>query len=123
MFPLSGVSTYNNQESLEMHASVKPLQWLDAFCDSIGGAMGTGVTHREKDTLDPLLKTVTFEFGEELTGKSFVLIWNLLQSWAAKNNCRPQGKVEKEGRRMTVKMAIKGRFGLHKVVHPLGDKK
>jgi hypothetical protein len=106
-----------------MHAGVKPLEWLGSFCSSVSGALGTSITYTTKDSISPLVKWVTFQFSERLSGASFLLIWNLLQSWAVVNNCAPTGKVERDGLKMTVKMALKSRFGLDKVHHPLGDKR
>jgi hypothetical protein len=106
-----------------MHAAMDPLAWLKEFCLSTAGALSSPISYSTKPTHVPLVHLVTIQFSEPLTGKAFLLVWNLLQQWTSKNNCALEGKVEKEGFKMTVKLVTKHRFGLRQINHPLGDKK
>lgn len=97
-----------------------PLAWLPSFCSSMGGALGTSVSFDLQTTVNPLVYIVKFNFGEPISGKRMMLVWNLYQQYAAKNDTVPQGKVESEGNSMTTKVAIKRRLGLPRNEHPAG---
>lgn len=82
------------------------------------GALGTSVSFEVNKTVNPLVYTVKFTFGEPVSGKRMMLVWNLYQQYAAKNDAVPQGKVESEGTSLTTRVIIKRRLGLPRNEHP-----
>lgn len=97
-----------------------PLAWIPGFVQSLSGALGTSVDVALAKTVNPLVYKVQFTFGEVISGKRMLLVWNLYQKYAAKNDAFPQGKIESEGRSMSTHIAITRRFGLPRNEHPLG---
>lgn len=83
------------------------------------GALGGDVRYELRKTVNPLVYKITFYFPDALTGQQMLLVWNLLQQYAAKNEAIPQGKVEKEGARLTASVIIRRRLGLPKAEHPV----
>jgi hypothetical protein len=88
-----------------------PLMWVPGFCASIGRALDGGVSSTLERTVNPLVYRITFDFGEELSGKRMLLVWNIFQQYAAANRSHPQGRVEREGRKLTVTVAVERRLG------------
>lgn len=99
---------------------IPPLAWLPSFAFSLGGALGTSINYTIEQTINPLIYAVKFTFGEPISGKRMMLVWNLYQQYAAKNEAFPQGKVEVEGKSMTTTLGIKRRLGAPRDEHPLG---
>lgn len=97
-----------------------PLAWVPAFCHSMGGALGSGCSPTLYPTVNPLVHTLTLEFGEDVGGSRFLQVWNLLQMYAGANDCVLQGKLEKTGRKMTVGIVTKRLRGMPKNKSPLG---
>lgn len=95
-----------------------PLAWLPGFALSMGGALGTSVLFDARPTVNPLVYVIKFTFGEPISGKRMMLVWNLFQQYAAKNETIPQGKVESDGPKMTAHVVIKRRLGLPRNEHP-----
>jgi len=84
------------------------------------GALDTSVNITCTPTINPLVFTVRFQFGEQISGKRMLLVWNLYQQYAAKNGAMPQGKLEREGNTLTTSIATTRRLGLPRNEHPLG---
>lgn len=99
---------------------IPALAWVPSYSNSLGGALGVAVSHDIMPTVNPLKFKVRFHFGEELSGEKMLHVWNLFQKYAAANDAIPQGKLEKEGTKMTVEVVVRRRMGLPKDSHPLG---
>jgi len=96
-----------------------PLAWLPGFANSLSGAIDTPLQIECTQSVNPLVYIVKFRFGENVTGKRMMLVWNLYQQYAAKNDAVPQGKVESEGKTLTTSIIIKRKRGLPRNEHPL----
>lgn len=70
----------------------------------------------------PLVHKVTLTFGEDLQGKTMLQVWNLFQMYAAHNDCVPQGRLERDGRVLTLLVATKRRLGEPRDDHPAKNK-
>lgn len=81
-------------------------------------ALGCSVLAQVKSTVNPLVYQVKFIFGEHQPGKRMLMLWNLVQRYAWKNDAVPEGKLEAEGHSMTVRMGMKRRLGLPKNQDP-----
>lgn len=97
-----------------------PLAWMTLYCDSISVALGTTVTCEVRQQTNPLIFKATFQFGDNLTGKESMLVWNLFQKFAHANESLPQGRVEREGQVLTVQVGIKRLMGPPREKHPAG---
>lgn len=95
-----------------------PLAWVPSYAISMSNALGCSVWQRVSKTSVPLLYNVVFTFGDELEGKTMMQVWNLFQMYAAHNDCHPQGKLERAGKRLTVTIAVERRFGEPRNSHP-----
>lgn len=96
-----------------------PLAWLDGFCHSLSGALGYSVSFDVGKTVNPLIFKIKMRLGEPLTGKQLMLVWNLFQKYAAKNECVPQGKTEGWGKELIMDVAVTRRMGPTRSEHPL----
>lgn len=96
-----------------------PLAWFDGFIKSIGGAIGASPQWNLTTTVNPLVFRVRIYFPERVSGRNLVLIWNLFQMYAAKNNCVPQGKSSNSDRVLSAEIVTKQRLGLPQNEHPL----
>ena len=102
------------------------LKWLDSYCGSTGFALDAPMSYRAEPTVNPLVFNVHVTFGEDVTGKRRMLVWNLLESWAAKNeasivsqeNDSPSRRPRE--RELVAAVAIKRLTGIPKDMHPLG---
>lgn len=81
-------------------------------------ALGCSVSAQVKNTVNPLVYQVKFIFGEPQPGKRMLMLWNLVQRYAWKNDAVPEGKLETEGFFLTVRMGMKRRLGLPKDKDP-----
>lgn len=95
-----------------------PLAWLPSYAKSMQTALGCSVDVQVRPARVPLLYRVVFTFGEPLSGWAMMQTWNLFQMYAATNDCVPQGRVEREGRSLTVEVATKRRLGEPRDDHP-----
>ncbi|TXH11234.1 MAG: hypothetical protein E6R04_02875 [Spirochaetes bacterium] len=96
-----------------------PLAWLPSFANSLSGAIDSPVQVECTQSVNPLVYIVKFRFGEKVTGKRMMLVWNLYQQYAAKNDSIPQGRVETEGNTLTTTIIVKRRLGPPRNEHPL----
>jgi len=96
-----------------------PLAWVDGFIHSIQGALGQQVRHEVKSTVNPLVYRIRVDFPEKISGKNLMLVWNLFQMYAAKNDGVPQGKAADTERCLVADVIIKRRLGLPRKKHPL----
>lgn len=96
-----------------------PLAWLNGFIHSIVGALGSGVSFSVNKTINPLVMRIKLSFQEPVAGKNLVLVWNLFQMYASKNDCIPQGKASEGDRSLITDVVIKRRIGIPVNKHPL----
>lgn len=96
-----------------------PLAWLPGFAHSMSGAMGCSVEINLETTVNPLVYKVKARFGEALTGQQLMLVWNLFQKYAAKNDCVPQGKTSGSSKELSFLVATKRRTGPTRDEHPM----
>ena len=96
-----------------------PLAWLPSYAHSMGGALGCSVTFSLRPTDTPLLYRAEFTFGDRVPGPAMMQVWNLFQMYAAHNGAHPQGRLEREGNRLTVQVAVERRFGADRDDHPV----
>lgn len=99
---------------------IPALAWVASYSKSLGAALGVTVASDIMPSVNPLLFKIRFHFGEEITGDKMLHVWNLFQKYAAANDAIPQGKLEKDGTKMTVSVVVRRRMGLPKDKHPLG---
>jgi hypothetical protein len=86
--------------------------WVPGVSDSMARALGTSCTYEVKSTVNPLIYTVVFTFGEKQPGKQMLLLWNVVQQYAAKNDAVPKGKVySNDGTKLAVDVILKRRLG------------
>ncbi len=95
------------------------LAWIPSFCHSLSGALDASVSAKINPTVNPLLYKIQIQFGQPLSGSSKVLIWNLFQIFAAKNDVVPQGKLDTSPTLIEVQVILKQRLGFPKNRHPL----
>jgi hypothetical protein len=81
-------------------------------------ALGCSVAAEVRPTINPLVYTLRFRFGETQPGKRMLLLWNIVQMYAWKNDAVPQGRLELEGSILTVRMGMKRRLGQPKDLAP-----
>jgi hypothetical protein len=84
----------------------------------MSAALGTTVDAQVQRTVNPLLFRIRFRFGEHQDGRRLMMVWNLFQRFAHRNNSTPQGRVETEGKGLTVEVAVKERLGKPRDRHP-----
>lgn len=96
-----------------------PLAWIASFIHSVQGAVGRKVTYEISQTVNPLVYRIRIDFPEKVSGKSMMLVWNLFQMYAAKNDCVPQGKAADGDYRLVTEVIMKQRLGRPKNKHPL----
>ena len=99
---------------------VPALAWLTSFVHSLQGALGSSIAHNVTSTVNPLIFKVHLHFGEELGGDKMLHVWNLFQKYAHANGTIPSGKLEKEGKKLTVQVVVRRVHGLPKDSHPMG---
>lgn len=95
------------------------LAWLDGLMHSLTGATGASVSYTTKATVNPLVIQLKVSFGQWMSGTNMMLSWNLLQMYAAKNECVLQGKTAKEDGTLLSEVIMKRRLGLPMDKHPM----
>jgi len=96
-----------------------PLEWVRSFSQSIERATDTEIQFQIRDTVNPLIKRVVFEFSNTISGPVFLNIWNLFQKYAHANDAVPRGKLELSMRTMVAEVIIKAKKGPPKDVSPI----
>lgn len=98
------------------------LAWINSFALSTGLALDQRIATSVQSTVNPLVYTISMRWGEPISTKSALLVWNLFQKWAARNKTTPQGDVGVEEVRtpanqslvqgLLVKVHLRERLGL-----------
>jgi hypothetical protein len=96
-----------------------PLAWFGGFIRSIEGAIGMTVQWHLSRTVNPLVFKIRIYFPERVSGRNLMLIWNLFQMYAARNNCVPQGRSSNSDKALSAEIITKQRLGLPQNEHPL----
>lgn len=106
------------------------LAWLSSFCASTGTALDQGMVSEAKVGVNALTYRVSVSWGESISFKNFLLVWNLFQKWAARNDCVPSGRVDVKRVRSPLssdermvgfetEVNLKRRLGLPQDHHPM----
>lgn len=96
------------------------LTWLRGFCDSTALALGQTLSYHVRAGSNPITYVVKLSWQEKVSGALQMRIWNLFQTWAAKNETVPQGKVDVDGSTMIIRVILKRRLSQNDN-HPLGS--
>lgn len=84
--------------------------------------MGSTLTHSVEDTVDPLMKRVVLELGEELGKGDYRPIQQMVHAFANSNDCVVH-RIRREPRRLILEVLTKTRLGPVMNKNPLtGDK-
>lgn len=62
-----------------------PLAWIPSFCASTGFPLDQAMVAEVFPTVNPLTYKIRVRWGEPISSKSALLVWNLFQIWAARN--------------------------------------
>jgi hypothetical protein len=71
-----------------------------------------------RPTVNPLVYTVSLTFGQAPTGKQRLLIWNLIQMYASKNDVVMDSKAVFTGDRLYFSLGMKRRLGTERKDDP-----
>lgn len=96
-----------------------PLAWVESFIHSVEGAIGSKVKYSTESTVNPLVHRIRISFPEKVAGRNMLLIWNLFQIYAVKNDSVPQGKAAEGEYKLVADIIIKRRLGLPRDKHPV----
>lgn len=83
------------------------------------GATGQRLKVRVGTTVNPLVFTIRLDFSEPIAGKNMLLVWNLFQMYASKNETVPKGKAAIGNRSLLTEVVVKRRLGPPRNKHPL----
>lgn len=98
------------------------LTWVDSLRNSLSAAMGTSVSQTILDTVDPLMKLVVLELGEELGKGDYNPIQQMVHAFAKSNDCVVQ-RIRREPKKLILETLTKTRLGKVMNKNPLlGDK-
>jgi hypothetical protein len=81
-------------------------------------ALDCSVSYHTQPTVNPLVYAVKITFGENPSSKNRVLLWNLIQKYASKNEAILQGRVRYENSALYFDVGVKYRLGWAKDVDP-----
>lgn len=98
------------------------LTWIQSLGSSLGLALGTSLTHSIEDTVDPLMKRVVLDLGEELGKGDYKPIQQMVHAFAKSNDCVVH-RIRREPKKMILEVLTKTRLGPVMNKNPLaGDK-
>ena len=80
--------------------------------ESMSRATGAKVQFRLDPTVNPLTYKLTLHFSEVQSGKQLLLLWNLLQQYAARNDAVLSQKAQLEPARIITTVLLRQRLGL-----------
>lgn len=95
------------------------LTWIGSFVRSAVGALGSSIKFEVTSTVNPLVFRVRLIFGERISGKNLLLVWNLFQMYATRNDSVAAGKSSSNDRELLTEVIIKRRLGPVRNSHPL----
>lgn len=101
-----------------------PLAWLNSFAKSTGLALDQPMVADAQSGVNVLVYRVSVKWVEPIPKNQWMLVWNLFQKWAAKNDATPSSNVDvnevwEKIRGFTVDVHIRERLR-SKDHHPLG---
>lgn len=101
------------------------LAWLTSFSLSTGAALDQPILVEVTKTVNVLVYKVTLKWEEPIDPLHGLMVWNLLQKWAARNDSVLKGPIKFLKRRdrdldrgISVEVQIKERLGHPKNSHP-----
>lgn len=97
------------------------LVWVGGLCSSLSTALGTGVSHRIEDTVDPLKKLVELNLGEELGKGDYKPIQTMVHAFAKSNDVVVH-RIYHEPKKLILEVLTKVRLGPVQNKNPLRDK-
>ena len=99
------------------------LTWVGSLTGSLGLALGTSVSHSIRDTVDPLMKLVVLELGEDLGKGDYNPVQKMVHAFAKENDCVVH-RIRREPKRLLLEVLTKTRLGPRMNKNPLvgGDK-
>lgn len=98
------------------------LAWIPEFHASFNRAAEISSTYSIEDTVNPLVKNVTFHLSEPMEGKSYMPFQTLAHGFAKANNCVLE-RIYHRPDKLILVIVIKRRFGPAKKINPLTSDK
>ncbi len=87
------------------------LRWIDGYVLSVSQATNTVVQAQISSTVNPLVFRVKIKFSEPLSGKNMMLVWNLFQMYATRNESVPKGRKPDGALELQAEIIVKRRLG------------
>ena len=96
-----------------------PIAWLELFGQSIYSATDETVDIEISPTINPLVYKLRLDLSK-LSGRSRLLVWNILQIFASVNDCViPLNSLEDSRESWVLELVTKRRLGPKRNTHPL----
>jgi len=95
-----------------------PLAWVQSYAQSVQRALGCDIRLEVKPTVNQLVYKTTIYFGEPQSKEQRLRVWNMLQTWAAKNDAMTGAKVTSTDLLMRTSIGMKQRLGPTKDTNP-----
>lgn len=86
------------------------LTWVTGLGNSLSFVLGTSVHVLIQDTVDPLMKLILLELGEDLGKRDFNPLQTIIHAFAKSNDCVIR-RIRKEPRRLVIEILTKVRLG------------
>lgn len=98
------------------------LEWVNGLCASLGLALHTSISQSIQDTVDPLMKLVVLELGEDLGKGDYNPVQRMVHVFAKSNDCMVQ-RIRREPKKLIIEVSTKTRLGRAMNANPLIPKK
>lgn len=72
------------------------LAWLDAFSRSTGAALSQRIVTDVYSSVNPLVYSTRVYWRVPISVDQMLLVWNLFQKWAGRNQTTPSGRLDIE---------------------------
>jgi hypothetical protein len=96
------------------------LTWVGGLQSSLGLALGTSISHTIEDTVDPLMKLVTLQLGEDLGKGDYNPVQKMVHAFAKSNDCVVY-RIRREPKKLVLEVLTKTRLGQVMNKNPLAD--
>lgn len=96
------------------------LTWVTSLGNSLSFVLTTPVHVLIKDTVDPLMKLIVLELGEDLGKADFNPIQTIVHTFAKSNDCVIR-RIKKEPKRLVIEVLTKVRLGKVMNKNPLTE--
>ncbi len=94
------------------------LTWVTSLGNSLSFVLTTSVHVLIQDTVDPLMKLIIVELGEDLGKSDFNPLQTIIHAFAKSNDCVIK-KIKKEPKRLVIEILTKVRLGKTMDKNPL----